>query len=131
MLKKILLGSAAVVALATFMFGREAVSYVRAGINNVRGVVKSEIPLEFEIERAKTLVDQLVPDIRNCMHVIAEQQVDIEHLNDAIAKKESGLQKQKGSILAMRADLGTGKNTFVYASRTFSSNDVKQDLANR
>ena len=95
MLKRILIGSVIAVGLGTFVFGREAVSYLRAGCRNVQNAVKAEVPVEFEIERAKTLVDQLVPDIRQCMHVIAEQQVDVEHLQQTIAQKDGGIGKQK------------------------------------
>ena len=131
MLKKIVLGVGLAAGLGTFVFGREAASYLRAGCRNVQSAVKAEVPVEFEIERAKTLVDQLVPDIRQCMHVIAEQQVDIEHLGAALARKDSELGKQKGAILALRGDLGSGKSTFIYASHKYTANDVKRDLATR
>jgi chromosome segregation ATPase len=131
MLKKILVGSAVVVGLGTFVFGRDAISYFRAGCRNFQNAVKAEVPVEFEIERARTMVDQLVPDIRQCMHVIAEQQVDIEHMTTALARKEGDLGKQKDAILALRSDLGSGKSTFVYASHKYSTTDVQRDLATR
>ncbi len=131
MLRKILLGAGIAVGLGTFVFGREAISYLRAGCRNVQNAVKAEVPVEFEIERARTLVDQLVPDIRQCMHVIAEQQVDIEHLTTALTRKEAELGKQKDAILALRDDLGSGKGSFTYASHKYSANDVKRDLATR
>ena len=131
MLKKLLIGSAIAVGLGTFVFGRDAFSYLRTGCRNVQNAVKAEVPVEFEIERAKSLVDQLVPDIRQCMHVIAEQQVDIEHLTVALARKDGDLNKQKDAILALKSDLGSGKTTFTYASHKFTSTDVKRDLATR
>ena len=120
MLKKGLVGLAVAALVGTFVFGREAVSYVRVGCQNVRNAVKSEVPIEFEIERARTLVDQLVPDIRQCMHVVAEQQVDIEHLQAALAQKETDVAKQKDAILALRTDLGSGKSAFVYAKHSYT-----------
>src|SRR5262249_21751218 len=111
--------------------GRDVFSYVRAGFHNVRDAVKSEVPIEFEIQRARTMVDQLVPEIRQCMHVIAEQQVDVEHLTDALAKKDSDLDKQRGALLTLRADLGSGKSVFIYAGRSYQQVDVKRDLATR
>ena len=131
MLKKLLIGSAVAVGMGSFLFGRDAVSYLRVGCHNVRQAVKAEIPVEVEIARARSLVDQLVPDIRACMHVIAEQQVDIEHMSVALARKDSDLSKQKDSILALRSDLGSGKSTFTYASHKYTSGDVKRDLAMR
>ena len=131
MLKKILIGSAIAAGLGTFVFGRDTISYLRTGCRNVRQAVKAEVPVEFEIERARTMVDQLVPEIRQCMHVIAEQQVDIEHLTAALDKKSGDLGRQKDAIMALRSDLGSGKSTFTYASQKFTSNDVKRDLSNR
>ena len=131
MLKKGLLGLAVAALLGTFVLGREAVSYVRAGCQNVRNAVKAEVPIEFEIERARTMVDQLIPDIRQCMHVVAEQQVDLEHLQATLAQKEVDIAKQKEAILALRTDLGSGKSSFVYAKHSYTAGDVKRDLASR
>lgn len=131
MIKKIVIGSAIAVALGTFVFGRDAFSYVRTGFHNVRNAVKSEVPIEFEIQRARTMVDQLVPEIRQCMHVIAEQQVDVEHLTDALAKKETDLGKQRDALLTLRTDLGSGKSVFIFAGRSYQQVDVKRDLATR
>lgn len=131
MIKKGLFGLAVMALLGTFVFGREAVSYFRAGCRNVQNAVKAEVPIEFEIERAKTMVDQLIPDIRKCMHVVAEQQVDIERMQAEIVQRETEIGKQKSAIMAMRSDLGTGKPTFVYASHTYGASDVKRELASR
>lgn len=131
MLKKIVLGSAIALALGTFVFGRDVFSYIRTGFHSVRAAVKSEVPIEFEIQRARTMVDQLVPDIRQCMHVIAEQQVDIEHLNANLTKKDGEIGKQREALLTLRADLGSGKSIFVYAGRSYQAGEVKRDLATR
>jgi hypothetical protein len=65
------------------------------------------------------------------MHVIAEQQVDIEHLNTALAKKDSEIGNQRQALLTLRTDLGSGKSIFVYAGRHYQEKDVKRDLATR
>lgn len=131
MLKKLIIGSAAAAMVGGLIFGGELFSYVRAGAHSVRKAVKAEVPVEFEIARARSMVDQLIPDIRRCMHVIAEQQVEVEHLGQQIARRESEIGKQKEAMLALRNDLGTGRSTFIYASHSYSSNDVKRDLATR
>lgn len=131
MIKKGLLGLAVAGLLGTFVFGTEAVSYLRAGCRNVKNAVKAEVPIEFEAERAQTLVERLVPDIRQCMHVVAEQQVDLENLQTLLTQKEADLTKQKEAILALRTDLGTGKGSFVYARHSYTASDVRRDLASR
>jgi hypothetical protein len=65
------------------------------------------------------------------MHVVAEQQVDLEQYRTALAQKTADAAKQKEAILALRSDLGSGKNTFIYASHSYSPSEVKRDLATR
>lgn len=130
-LKKIVFGAAVAVAVGGFVFGRDAVSYLRTGASSIRHAVKAEVPVEFEIARARSLVEQLVPDIRRCMHVIAEQQVDVEHLQQSIVRKDTEIGKQKDAVLSLRSDLGSGKQVFIYANRSYTGDEVKRDLAVR
>ncbi len=131
MLKKALIGTAVMASLAAFVFGRDAFSYVKTWGSTVREAVRAEVPLEFEIERARKMVEELVPDIRRCMHVIAEQQVDIEYLNEQIARRESNLESERRTILAMKEDLEQGGTQFVYAGRSYTEREVRADLAER
>lgn len=131
MLKKFVVGGAVAALLGGLVLGRETFSYLRTGAASVRQAVKAEVPVEFELARARQLVEQLVPDIRHCMHVIAEQQVDIEHLQTAIARRDGELGKQKDQILALRGDLGAGKGAYVYTGHKYTSDEVRRDLAIR
>lgn len=131
LLKKAIIGVASAALLSTFVFGRDAVSYVRTLGCSARDAIKAEVPIEFEIQRAREMVENLVPDIRKCMHVIAEEEVNVEHLQRDIAKADTDLNKQKSEILALRKDIDLGKQTYQYASRTYTAHDVKRDLACR
>ncbi|QDT37051.1 hypothetical protein [Stratiformator vulcanicus] len=131
LVKKLAVGASVAALLGTFVFGRDVFSYVRTSASSVRDAVRAEVPVEFEIRRAEQMVGEIVPEIERCMHVIAEQQYDIEQRTESLQKQELALSDQKAAILALRSDLGSGKQSFVYASRSYSSNDVKQDLARR
>ncbi|MGE3313587.1 MAG: hypothetical protein AB7O26_00640 [Planctomycetaceae bacterium] len=131
MIKKAILGSMAFIAVGAFLFGRDLCSYARTAGKHVRGAVKSEVPIEFEIERARAMVEQLIPEIRESMHVIAEQQVDIEHMTKDVDRKCGELARQKEAMMSLKADLEKGGATFQYASRSYTPNEVKHDLAQR
>lgn len=131
MIKKVLLGSLAAGLLATFVLGKEVVSYVKTCSSSISTAVKSEVPLDFEVQRARDMVDNLVPDINHCMQMIAEQQVEIDYLSAEIASKEEALSDQRAAILALREELGSGKSTFRFASRTYTPIEVKRDLERR
>lgn len=131
MLKKIVAGSLVAALAAGFIFGRDMFSYARTFGSNVRHAVRSEITPEFEIDRIRTEVDQLMPEIRRHMTVVAEQSVDVKDQERAIAAKESNLSKQKDEILALRADLDSGRDRFVYSKVSYSRGEVQNDLAER
>jgi DNA repair exonuclease SbcCD ATPase subunit len=131
MVRKIALGTLAVAAVGTFVFGKDAVSYLTTGADNVRSAVRSGVPVEFEIERAKKEVQNLTPEIRKSLHVIAEQEVEIDNLRQSIARQETKLEDQEEAILQLSSDLKSGDTQFVYASRTFNRKAVQKDLADR
>ena len=131
MIKQAVYGVAALGVLATFVFGRDVVSYARTWGGSVRQAMKREVPLDFEVARARELIENLVPDIRNCMHVIAEQEVDVEQLTAEIARKDAELASQKDVILARQTELKSGQVSFVLASQTYSAEQVRTDLAKR
>lgn len=131
MIKKTLVGLAVVTVLGVLSFGRDFLSYARTVGSEARHAIKSGVPIEFEIQRARDMVENLVPEIRTCMHVIAEEEVNINHLNREIAQGETGLNRQKEEILALRKDLDLNKSTYQYASRRYTSSEVRQDLAQR
>src|SRR4029077_2045884 len=99
MAKKALIGVAVAAVLSTLVFGRDAISYVKTFGSSARDAIKAEVPLEFEIQRARDMVGNLVPDIRKCMHVIAEEEVNVEHLFKEIARAETDMNKQKDEIV--------------------------------
>ena len=131
MIKKAIIGTGVAAALGTFVFGTSALSYMETGVKQAREAVRAEVPLDFEISRAKQEIEKIAPEIEKCMHVIAEQQYDIETRDAEIARRESDLEIQKEAILALRTDLDSGKDNFVYANRRFTTEDVRQDLARR
>ncbi|MFN0055476.1 MAG: hypothetical protein ACKV0T_25295 [Planctomycetales bacterium] len=131
MLKKAILGGVSAVVLSTLVFGRDVVSYIKTAGTSARDAIKSEVPIEFQIQRARDMVENLVPDIRQCMHVIAEEEVSVEQLQREIAQAETELGKQKGEILALNQAVSQGQSTYRFASRTYTAGDVKRDLAAR
>lgn len=131
MIKQAIYGVATVGALASFVFGRDVVSYARTWGSSVRQTVKREVPLDFEVARARELVEQLIPDIRNCMHVIAEQEVDVENLTGELARKEGDLATQKEVILSRQTELKSGQASYPIAGQTYSADQIRTDLAKR
>lgn len=131
MIKKLVVGAATAAIAGGLLLGSDALSYLRTFGSNVREVVKSEISVEFELDRIRDEVDNLMPEIRNHMSVVAEQSVDVKDLDRDLTEKEASLRQQKESILALRSDLETGRDQFTYRAVSYSRNEVEADLAQR
>src|SRR5687767_10556632 len=131
MIKKVSLGAVAALLLMGFFFGRDAWSYVSTSAGWLQDSVRDSVPIDFEIERARKLVRDLVPDIRANMHVIAKEEVEVGRLEHQIADAAQKLELDRGSLVRLRDDLAKGHDVFQYAGRTYTAQQVRIDLANR
>lgn len=99
------LGSAVMVGL----FGTPAGSYVRTAAFKVRSAAKDSVPLQFDIDRARREIDSLTPAIRQHIEQMARAEQDVRVLEDEIGETTANLEKQKATMLALRAQLGDAK----------------------
>ena len=131
MIKKTIMVVTGLGVTTLVLFGGDAASYVSTTYHKLTSSVKESVPVEFQIDRARQMVKDLEPEIRNSMHVIAKEEVALDQLNQQIDGNEARVEKEKSEILRLQADLGTNKNTYRYASRSYTSDEVKQDLSRR
>lgn len=131
MLRKTLIAAGVAIAGAVLWFGTSAASYVRTSAGYVGDAVRESIPIDFQINRARDMLADLAPEIRKNMHLIAKEEVELRRLEERIAQSERQLAEQKTQILRLKSDLAGGKTVFQYAGRTYTSEQVKADLAAR
>ena len=131
MIKKMLVvgGGAALVGLV--LVGRDAYSYLRTSAGYVTDAVQESVPIEFQIDRARGMVQDLVPEVRKNMHIIAKEEVEVQRLDEQIAQSESQLGKEKAQLLRLKADAASGQTAFQYAGRSYTLEEVRTDLAHR
>lgn len=131
MIKKMLIvgGGAALVGLV--LVGRDAMSYLRTSTGYVTDAVQESVPIEFQIDRARGMVQDLVPEVRKNMHVIAKEEVEVQRLDEQIVDNTSRLAKEKEQLLRLKTDLASGKDAFQYGGRTYTTVEVRADLASR
>jgi chromosome segregation ATPase len=131
MLKKALFVGGAVVLLLGLFFGRDACSYLTTSSRWVKDTVTTNVPIEFQINRARDMIKALDPEIKQNMHLIAKEEVEIEKLAKQVDGQENGLAQAKDEILRLKGDLQTGDKTFYYASHRYTADQVKSDLEGR
>ena len=131
MIRKILYVTGAVTLFTVFFVGKDAVSYVCTAAGNVRSSVKSAVPVDFEIERARQMVKGLLPEIRKNMHIIAKEEVEVARLEEQINNAEAKLVKAKTGLLRLKTDLAGSRDRYEYSGKSYTREQVKRDLANR
>src|SRR5205085_7520694 len=102
MIKKVIVGAVAVAAGLSLLSWAGLGSYPGTIAQKVRSTFKKQVPLEFEIERLRYQVTQLVPDMKKHLNTIAEEMVAVENLKEEVADIRSNLKNQKDKILALK-----------------------------
>ena len=130
-IKKSVKASLAALGVAGVIFGTQAWSYIRTGVSNVQNAVQAEVPIAFELDRARNEVQLLLPEIRKSLHVVAEEQVEVEHLKAALEAKGAALAEQQQSLVTLTSDLKSDRQHFVYAGSNYDRTELERDLAER
>lgn len=131
MIRKTMLVGGGVVLVGLILLGRDAYSYLRTSAGYVSEAVDESVPIEFQIDRARGMVQDLVPEVRKNMHVIAKEEVEVQRLEEQIKESQTRLAKEKEQLLRLKTDAASGKASFQYAGRTYTLDEVRADLANR
>ena len=82
---------------AAVVFGRDAFSYVTSSTRSVRTAVKDAVPIEFQLRRARDLVDDIIPEMHANIRLIAQQEVEIDALKRDIEAEPPARRRGAGA----------------------------------
>jgi chromosome segregation ATPase len=131
MFKKIAIASVVVVAGLVLLAKTNLGSYAHTAWKKAKIGASNQVPLEFEIERVRDEVSQLVPDMNKNFNEIAHEMVAIENLREDVSRTRANLDVQKKNILVMRDDVQgkTDAQTVSYGGQVFKVDRVRTKLA--
>lgn len=112
-------------------FGGDWMSYVSSSAGSVRTAVKNAVPIEFELQRARDMAEQIVPELKANILLIAQEEVEIASLEEDIRRSEEAIDGQKVGVEKIRSALGSAKVSFVFADRRYSRVELAEDLSRR
>lgn len=130
-LKRGLVVAAGVSVIGGLLFGKDAVSYVRSSAKSVQTVVKDSVPIEFELRRARDLLEEIIPEMHANVRLIAQEEVEVAALKADISKSDESIQEEKARITKLRDALDTPQAQYCFGGREYPRSYVKEDLANR
>lgn len=131
MIKKIVVTTLLVGLVGGLTVGGDACSYAKTAWNRVTGSVKRAVPVEFQIDRARQMVQDLAPEVRRSMEVIAKEEIELERLGERLDVQSEKAGKSKRDILRLQADLSQDRDIFRYAGHSYDRTEVAEDLSRR
>lgn len=108
MFKKTAVGVGAGALALGLMFGTSAPSYVKAFVSHARKNVKSNVPIDIQIERARQEIANLEPAIHQGIEALAKAEVEVEDLTNQVAAHKQTLDNQQRKLVALRGQLDSG-----------------------
>lgn len=125
------MGTVGLGLLGGIIFGRDVISYAKSSAKGVRTVVKDSVPVEFELRRARDLLDDIIPEMHANIRLISQEEVEVAALKGEITKAKEAMTDEEGKIKVLRASLEEPKAQYSFAGRTYRRDEVKEDLAAR
>jgi hypothetical protein len=113
------------------IFGRDAVSYVTSSARSIQSAVKDTVPVEFQLRRARDLVNDIIPEMHANIRLIAQQEVEIDALKKDIDESKINLRDETAQIQKLRDGLASDKTSLTFGQVTYTRDQVKEDLARR
>ena len=115
--------------LGALVFGRDVVSYVSCSARSVKTAVKRSVPIEFELQRARDMVEGIIPELRANIRLIAEEEVEIAALRKDIGVTSQRQAAAKQQISMLRDKLEVQQVSYSVKGRDYSRHHLAQRLA--
>ncbi len=131
MIKKMILTGGVLALLSSVTLGTPVFSYARCGMDWLRSSANDSVPLEWELKRARQMIADLQPEIKDNAKRIALEKIQVARLESQLAQTRDHLAKGQSDIERLSEDLRNDSTVYTYAGRTYTSTQVKKDLGNR
>ena len=115
----------------SLLFGKDVVSYLHSSAKSVQTAVKDSVPLEFELRRARDLLEEIIPEMYANIRLIAAEEVEIAALKVDITKSKKSIDEEKLRVAKLRNALEKPQVQYCFGGRNYPRSYVKEDLAHR
>ncbi|MBB3208884.1 hypothetical protein FHS27_004718 [Rhodopirellula rubra] len=113
------------------LLGANFTSYIRTSTRAVQESVQDAVPLEFELRRARDLIDAILPDLQTQVRVIAEEEVAIKALENDILASSQKLHEEKATLASLRNRMRVQQVSYAIGGRMVSREQLAEQLRSR
>ncbi|SMP72550.1 hypothetical protein SAMN06265222_11599 [Neorhodopirellula lusitana] len=121
----------ALVAVGFLLLGARFTSYVRTSANSVQESVQDSVPLEFELRRARDMIEAILPDLQSQVRVIAQEEVAIASLESDLVASSNRLQGEQATLASLRDEMRVQQVSYSVGDRKLSRQQLAEQLHQR
>jgi hypothetical protein len=125
------LGAAGLLLVGGFLFGSDLFSYMRSSARSVQTAVKDSVPLEFELKRARDLLDDIIPEMHANVRLIAQEEVEVNSLKEDITQHRLAMADEKVRVQKLRGAMEVQQASYTFGGRQFTREQLADDLSRR
>ena len=106
-------------------------SYVRTSARSVRDSVKENVPVEFELKRARDLIEAILPELQAQVRMIAQEEVEIANLDADVRESRERLAGEQTQLSKLRDQMRVQTVSLESNGRSWSRTQMTEQLARR
>jgi hypothetical protein len=127
-LKRGVIAALIVLVLGGIFFGDDFLSYVKSSIKLTQETAKEAVPVEFELRRAKDLLEEIIPEMHTNVRMIAAEEVEIAGLKQELEESTESVAVEKGKVAKLRKAIGENKETYTFGRNKYTRSEVTEEL---
>ena len=81
------IGAGVTCLVGAFVLRKDVVS----SVNSVRSAIKENVPIEFELQRSRDFLDQIIPQMYANIHLVAAEEVELAAMKQDIRGREESM----------------------------------------
>ena len=128
-IKRIVVVTLCVGVVGGLVFGKDMVSYMHSASKSIQRAFTSSVPIEFELQRARDMVEDIIPEMHANIRLIAEEEVEIGNLKNSIEASQEGLDTEKNRIARLKTMLTNNFASYRVNGYEYTRQQVRSDLA--
>jgi len=120
-----------VLIVGVLLFGTNLKSYIWSSAKHIRSSVSDSVPIEFELLRARDLLEEIIPEMHANIRMISEDEVEVAALKADIEQSEKPLAAERNRVAKMHKQLNTHLTSYNIGSVKYNRAEFKEELAQR
>ncbi|MDG1896309.1 MAG: hypothetical protein P8J37_15510 [Fuerstiella sp.] len=111
-------GAVAVVGVVGWtLLGSSFLTYIQTSTNAAQEAARNAVPVEFELRRARDMIEAILPDLQSQVRMIAQEEVEVAALTSDIEETQKRLRSEQKTLASLRNKMRTQQVSYSVNGR--------------